>query len=235
MGRVTVHIADSMLSALDAEAHNRSISRSQAVAEAVDFFISGNKQVVLEAHKELSEAHNKLSVSEDEVMRLNQELSKLNNQIAEKDKFLESNSSEVMRLKEEVKRVVELQKEAEHNTDNYEDLKNKYDRLISENSSRWEETKALKNDNTKLMQNLNETRSTNQQLKDELIKKQTEVDQIAKLREELIAATIARDKLQEALKVRDDDIAYFKSHVAQLTQSISQLSLKRKGWWQFWR
>jgi chromosome segregation ATPase len=242
MGRVTVHIADSMLSALDAEAHNRSISRSQAVAEAVDFFISGNKQVVLEAHKELSEAHNKLSVSEDEVMRLNQELSKLNNQIAEKDKILESNNGEIMRLQEEVKRVVKLQEEAEHNRDNYEELKRKYDQLVYENTSRWEETKALKNDNTKLTKSLNETQSTTQKLKDELIKKQTEVDQIAKLREELIAATIARDKLQEALKVRDDDIAYFKSHVAQLTQSISQLSLKpgeeeikKKGWWQFWK
>ncbi len=235
MGRVTVHIADPVLISLDTEAHNRSISRSQAVAEAIESFIS-------ESNPALLDAHNKLSASEEDVKRLKQELSKLNNQLAEKDKFLESNSGEVMRLKEEVKRFVKLQEEVEHNRDDYEELKRKYDQLVDENSSRWEETKTLKNENTKLTKNLNETQSTNQQLKDELIKKQTEVDQMAKLREELIAATIARDKLQEALKVRDDDIAYFKSHVAQLTQSISQLSLKpgeeeikAKHWWQFWR
>jgi hypothetical protein len=35
-------------------------------------------------------------------MRLKQKLSKLNNQIAEKDKAIESNNIEVMRLEEEV-------------------------------------------------------------------------------------------------------------------------------------
>ena len=44
MGRVTVHIADDLLSALDDEAHNRSISRSQAVAKAIEFFIAGDNQ-----------------------------------------------------------------------------------------------------------------------------------------------------------------------------------------------
>lgn len=50
------------------------------------------------------------------------------------------------------------------------------------------------------------------------------------------------DKWKEALKIKDQDIDYFKSHVAQLTQSISQFALKpgeeeikKKGWWQFWR
>jgi chromosome segregation ATPase len=67
-------------------------------------------------------------------------------------------------------------------------------------------------------------------------------NQLASLKEELAVTTAKYDSLQSALKVRDDDIAYFKSHVAQLTQSISQLALppsqeeaRTKGWWQFWR
>jgi chromosome segregation ATPase len=175
-------------------------------------------------------------------MRLRQELSKINDQIAEKDKSLESSNAEVMRLREEVKRIVMLQEEVEHNKENYDELKGKYDQLASENTSRWEETKALKSENTKLKKQLDESHITIQHLKDDLLKRQSEIDQLAKIREELIAATTARDKIQEALKVRDEDVAYFKSHIAQLTQTIGQLSLppseeeiKAKHWWQFWK
>jgi chromosome segregation ATPase len=242
MGRVTVHVADSVLSALDEQAHNKSISRSQAVSEAIEFSISGNNQAILEAHNKLSEAHNKLSASEEEVMRLGKELSNINNRLAEKDKSLESSSTEIMRLKEDVKRIVMLQEEAEHNKDNFDELKSKYDQLASENTSRWEETKVLKNENTKLKKLLEESQVTIQHLKDELLNRQSETDQLAKTREELAVTTAKRDDLQGALKVRDDDIAYFKSHISQLTQTISQLSLppseeeaKAKHWYQFWK
>ena len=49
------------------------------------------------------------------------------------------------------------------------------------------------------------------------------------------------DRLQEALKVRDEDVA-LRGHISQLTQTVNQLSLppseeesKKKGWWQFWK
>ena len=242
MGRVTVHIADPLLSALDEEAHNRSISRSQAVANAIENFISGDKQAVLDAHNKLSEAHNKLSASEEEVMHLNQELSKFGNQIAEKDKELESSSAEVMRLREEVKRIVMLQEEASHNKDNYDELKHKYDQLVAENNSRWEETKALKNEKTKLEKFLDEHKVSIQHLQADLLKRQSETDQLAKAREELAAARMEADKLKEAINLRNQDVSFLQGHVAQLTQSISQLSLKpgeeeikAKHWYQFWK
>jgi hypothetical protein len=50
---------------------------------------------------------------------------------------------------------------------------------------------------------------------------------------------MAGDRLQEALKVRDDDVAWPHSHVAQLTQQLaltpSQEEAQKKGWWQFWK
>jgi len=46
---------------------------------------------------------------------------------------------------------------------------------------------------------------------------------------------------KETLNIKDKQIGFLEGHVAQLTQSISQLSLKpgeeeikKKGWWHFW-
>jgi len=46
----------------------------------------------------------------------------------------------------------------------------------------------------------------------------------------------------DTIKQKDEMIAFLQAHIAQLTQGISQLSLKpgdeeikKKGWWQFWR
>ena len=48
-----------------------------------------------------------------------------------------------------------------------------------------------------------------------------------------------KDKLQEAMRVRDDDVAWLRGHVAQLTQQLalppSQEEAKTKHWWRFWR
>lgn len=65
---------------------------------------------------------------------------------------------------------------------------------------------------------------------------------LAGARENLAAARVEVDKLRDAMKVKDDEVSFLRGHVAQLTQSISQLSLKpgeeeitKKGWWQFWK
>jgi len=45
-----------------------------------------------------------------------------------------------------------------------------------------------------------------------------------------------------AIRGKEDEISFLRCHVAQLTQSISQLALKpgeeeikKKEWWRFWR
>jgi hypothetical protein len=47
---------------------------------------------------------------------------------------------------------------------------------------------------------------------------------------------------QDSIKQKDEMIAFLQAHIAQLTQSISQLSLKpgdeeikAKHWYQFWK
>jgi len=281
MGRVTVHIADSVLSALDEEAHNRNISRSQAVATSIESFITGVNQATIEAHNIKAE----LSANKEEVMRLSQEITKLTNQIAEKDKALESNSIEVMRLKGEVKRLNadleqnitvanklreeaeqcknnvehvnsekaqlklqfdQTQDELEHSNaekvklkDEIEQLKKRYDQSLLDATQRWEETKTLSGEISKLKKSLAELQAINQRLQKDLIEKQAEVDRTIDTMMELSATKAEKTKLLEALKVRDDDISWLRGHVAQLTQQLalppSPEEAEAKHWWQFWR
>lgn len=66
--------------------------------------------------------------------------------------------------------------------------------------------------------------------------------QIDQLREQSNEAEKLKERFEAAFKIKDDEIAFLRGHVAQLTQSIGQLSLKpgdeeieKKGWWQFWK
>jgi hypothetical protein len=50
------------------------------------------------------------------------------------------------------------------------------------------------------------------------------------------------DHFKDTLAIKDKQISFLEGHVAQLTQSISQLALppsqeeaKKKGWWKFWK
>jgi hypothetical protein len=65
---------------------------------------------------------------------------------------------------------------------------------------------------------------------------------LAGLRVKLAGMKVEAGKLREAMNLKGDEINFLCGHVAQLIQSISQLSLppsqeeaKKKGWWQFWR
>jgi chromosome segregation ATPase len=229
MGRVTVHIADSVLSALDAEAHNRNISRSQAVAEAIEFFIS-NK----------SEAHNleaELSGSKDEVMRLSQKISILSDQIAEKDTALESMQREVMRLQEDCKHV---------DVDEFDRLKSDLQvkegdlsRLKTDAELKWRETSQLRSEVSQARRELESTRAKIDHLQAKLDKKRTETEQA---RSEAEALKRDQAHYKDTLELKDKQIGFLEGHVAQLTQRISQLALKpgdeeikKKGWWRFWK
>jgi len=111
-----------------------------------------------------------------------------------------------------------------------------------DSTQRWEETKSLKSEITRLKKAHDEAQATIHQLQSELIERQDQVNKAFNTTVELAGIRAERDKLQEALKVRDEDIAYFKAHVSQLTQTVNQLSLppsqeeaKAKHWYQFWK
>ena len=63
-----------------------------------------------------------------------------------------------------------------------------------------------------------------------------------KARTDMILLQHDQAHYQDTIKLKDQEIAFLQAHIAQLTQSISQLSLKpgeeeikKKRWWQFWR
>jgi len=86
---------------------------------------------------------------------------------------------------------------------------------------------------------LDEAQATNARLQSALIDKQAEADRVFGLTVELAAIRAEKDKLQEAMRVRDDDVAWLRGHVAQLTQQLalppSQEEARAKHWWRFWR
>jgi chromosome segregation ATPase len=122
---------------------------------------------------------------------------------------------------------------------NPETLHHEIMELRTKENESWQEI-------TKLKSTIKDANSTITKLQDENTKLHGEADQSTKslteLREELILTKAEVDKWKEALRIKDGDIDYLRSHVAQLTQSISQLALppsqeeaKKKGWWRFWR
>jgi chromosome segregation ATPase len=197
----------------------------------------------------------------DEISKLRDENKHLNDEIVHHKQLLTSlrdeRNDEAMKLRDELamkideqnslsdeqsRKIANLNDELVMKNDELDKLKQQIKQTSLENTERWQETKSLRADIVKLKKDLEDTQSENQHLKDELLKRQSETEPLAKLREELAAASANRDRLQDALKIRDDDIAYFKSHVAQLTQTIGQLSLppsqeeaKAKHWWRFWK
>jgi len=152
---------------------------------------------------------------------------------------LDQTTSELDQVKRELDQARIKVDQASNLEAELEQLKAKYNQATVETTQRWEETKTLKKEIDKLKKDLDEARSSNQHLKDELLKRQSETDLLAKTREELAVTRAERDNLQEAMRVRDDDVAWLRGHVAQLTQQLalppSQEEARAKSWWQFWR
>jgi chromosome segregation ATPase len=100
---------------------------------------------------------------------------------------------------------------------------------------------------TQLQRTEEKARNEAQEALGRLSKIQAELDQATKdnaaLNAQLGATMAEAGKLRETMKLKEEEVAFLRGHVAQLTQSISQLSLppsqeeiKAKGsWWKFWK
>ena len=113
------------------------------------------------------------------------------------------------------------------------------DQARTEREQTWRESVQLRRSEEHL-------RTEVDQLRSKLEKAQRELEQALSDSTESKAVQerckIDTEKALEALKLKDSEIDFLRGHVSQLTQSISQLSLKpgeeeikKKGWWQFWR
>ena len=110
-------------------------------------------------------------------------------------------------------------------------------RITSE--SQWKENQQLKRAEEKAHQDAAQFAKELGALKDQHASTLAELEALR-----TNVSLVERDTLhyQDTIKQKDQQIAFLEAHIAQLTQSISQLSLKpgeeeikKKGWWQFWR
>jgi chromosome segregation ATPase len=118
-------------------------------------------------------------------------------------------------------------------------LRSERDSLKTELDEKWSENRKLRSEN-----------ETQKRLVDSLTIKLDQatikIDSLTSLGDQ---KNIEFDSLQkdlthahDTIKQKDEMISFLQAHIAQLTQSISQLSLKpgeeeikKKGWWQFWK
>jgi len=226
--RVYAPLDDPAVKELDHVATNRGISRAQLIIEAIDTYLHRPEP----STKELDQLRINLDQKDSELDQLrikldqaNSEMDQLKHQLDQTKISLDQSHAEASNLKDEL-----------------EQLKTKHNQTTSDATQRWEELKGYKSDATKVKKLLEESQATNLRLKDDLIKMQSETDQLAKTREELAAARMEANNLKEAISLRNQDVSFLQGHVSQLTQSISQFALKpgeeeikKKGWWRFWK
>jgi chromosome segregation ATPase len=216
--RVYAPLDDPTVEELDQAATKKGISRAQFLINAVESYLHQPEP----SAEKLDQLRIKLDQKDSELDQQKIKLDQANSEMDQLRIKLDQSNTEATDIKNELDHV-----------------KSKHKQAISEATQRWEELKGYKSEVTKLKKQLEESSATTQQIKDELLRRQSETDQLAKTREELAVARTEVDKLKEAMKVRDDDVAWLRGHVAQLTQQLalppSQEEARAKSWWQFWK
>ena len=111
--------------------------------------------------------------------------------------------------------------------------------LRTTNESMWKENQQLKRSEEKAREEAAQTKRNQGALEEQIASTLVELE---KARSDMILLQHDQAHFQDTIKQKDEMIGFLQAHIAQLTQSISQLSLKpgdeeikRKGWWQFWR
>ena len=232
MPRITVDVSDALLAQIDADAKLQKVSRSKWTATAIDAYL---KQ---------KDARNDADVHQLErrVMQLQQELDAKN---AKKD--IHRVDADMMQKVHQLEDQVRLlQAELDAKTNDLEaqtaDLLVKEEELTklkADNELKWRETSQLRSEVSQARRELEITRSKIEKLQTELDTKRIEAE---KVHIEIETLRHDQDHYKDTMAIKDRQISFLESHVAQLTQSISQLSLKpgeeeikKRGWWQFWR
>jgi len=120
-----------------------------------------------------------------------------------------------------------------------EDLRRELEQARTEREETWREAVQLRRTQEQNSTEIEQLRSKLTKLQESTELEHTD---FTRCKEELERCKVEKEKTIEAMNLKDNEIAFLRGHVSQLTQSISQLSLppsqeeaKKKGWWQFWK
>ena len=215
MPRITVDISDATLAQIDAEVKLQKVSRSKWAATAIDAHLQ-QERITSDA-----EVHQ----LEERVMQLQQQLDAKNNEIdtLQHRSELMHTDADVMQETHQLKDLLEA-KDKELTS------------LKTEDEKKWRETSQLRSEASQLKREIESTRAKIDQLQRELDTRRSEAEQARSAAESM---RNERDRLSDALRIKDDDVAWLRGHVAQLTQQLalppSQEEAKKRGWWRFWK
>jgi len=232
MPRITVDISDATLAQIDSEAKLQKLSRSKWAAFAIDAYL---QQTCIASDAEVHQL-------EAQVMHLQQELDAKNSEIDS-----HSTDADMMQKVHHLEdQLMQLQKELDTKTDDFnaqnsdllvkeEELK----KIKTDNELKWREISQLRSEIAQAKRELESTRSKIDLLQTELDNRRTEAENARSDAEKL---RHDQDHYKDTLAMKDRQIGFLEGHVAQLTQTVSQLALppsqeeaKKKGWWRFGR
>ena len=215
MPRITVDISDATLAQIDAEVKLQKVSRSKWAANAIDAYLQ-QERITSDA-----EVHQ----LKERVMQLQQQLDAKNNEIdtLQHRSELMHTDADVMQETHQLKDLLEA-KDKELTS------------LKTEDEKKWRETSQLRSEASQLKREIESARAKIDQLQRELDTRRSEAEQARSAAESM---RNERDRLSDTLRIKDDDVAWLRGHVAQLTQQLalppSQEEAKAKHWYQFWK
>ena len=145
---------------------------------------------------------------------------------------IDSLQSENNNLKEEVQRLKSEFKNAAQ-------IAPEVTQLRTNNESLWRDNQKLKKSEESAREEAAQSRRKLGAIEAQIATNTLETE---KARSDMILLQHDQAHYQDTINQKNQQIAFLEAHIAQLTQSISQLSLKpgeeeikKKGWWQFWK
>ena len=111
--------------------------------------------------------------------------------------------------------------------------------LRTTNESQWRENQKLKKAEEQAREEVAQIKRSLDALKDQIA---STLEELEKARSDMILLQHDQAHYQDTITQKDQQIAFLQAHIAQLTQSISQLALppsqeeaRAKSWWRFWK
>lgn len=111
--------------------------------------------------------------------------------------------------------------------------------LRTTNESFWRENQQLKRAEENAREDVAQIERKLHAIEDQIASTLIELE---KARSDMILMEHDKAHYQDTITQKDQQITFLQAHIAQLTQSISQLALppsqeeaRTKGWWQFWK
>jgi len=239
MQKISVSVPDPTMEALEAETKSLGVSRSNFVASAIDFYIGSGRNLknkINELNEELMKKTEEADSLSKKVLQLEEriptiesqsrmkdyDINRINNELAQKINENESLSEKVLQMEERIPTIENQLAEAKR------ELNSKAGEVFQKDK--------------KIHTLENQIAERDKEFKSKISELEHQNTQIEQLREQSNEAEKLKEKIGSALQAKEEEVAFLRGHVAQLTQSISQLSLKpgdeeikEKHWYQFWK